>query len=192
MAGRQIVSYDDLFTDTENEAVGLQGGLRNLHPDQASDSSSTSDDGMGSSAIAHPDAWDDSELIRAWDSAIGDYRKHHADLLGDETYLAQRHRESAVGEWEHVQSATAQKDEQQAGTDKKRKRKEAEPTESVEQPGGGENEECAAELGTYPEPPQSEEEALYKLNMAWYYAGYYAGYYQVSRKHEHSADKPKS
>ncbi|KAI9503391.1 hypothetical protein BX070DRAFT_235080 [Coemansia spiralis] len=172
MAGRQIVSYDDLFTDTENEAVGLQGGLRNLHPDQASDSSSTSDDGMGSSAIAHPDAWDDSELIRAWDSAIGDYRKHHADLL------ATKHTwHSGTG-----RSATAQKDEQQAGTDKKRKRKEAEPTESVEQPGGGENEECAAELGTYPEPPQSEEEALYKLNMAWYYAGYYAGYYQATYK----------
>ncbi|KAJ2662669.1 hypothetical protein IWW48_001727 [Coemansia sp. RSA 1200] len=160
-AKRPIVSYDDLFEDeNEGESTKPHAPAIEQQPEEmAAESSDNDSDGIGANA------WDDTELIRAWDGAIADYRKHHAELVGDPTYMAQRSTsESVVGRWMPAESSAAPGAKHQP----KRKR-------SAEEPGI-----VAAVDAGGPAPPESEEDALHKLTMAWYYAGYYAGYYQAA------------
>ncbi|KAI8325542.1 hypothetical protein GQ54DRAFT_295361 [Martensiomyces pterosporus] len=116
MAARQIVSYDDLYSDNEvEEATGgdaktgaAASSTPEIHGDQQSASSCTSaseaeDEDDPSNILARPGAWDDSELIRAWDSAIDDYRKHHSSMLNDDEQRTEFHKhESKVGGWTPV------------------------------------------------------------------------------------------
>ncbi|KAJ2305109.1 hypothetical protein IWW55_002103 [Coemansia sp. RSA 2706] len=160
-APRQLVSYDDLF-DNDESADSPQSHQQPA--DVESDGAETSD------VMARADAWDDSELIRAWDSTIADYRKHHADILGDtDQRSSQRELESRVGRWISADSES----------DRKRKRGSLDEAQSDSdaRPHGQEIAEWAAQA----EPPQSEEDALHRLNMAWYYIGYYTACYQALR-----------
>ncbi|KAJ1730330.1 hypothetical protein LPJ72_004528 [Coemansia sp. Benny D160-2] len=160
-AKRPIVSYDDLFEDeNEGENTTTQAPAIEHHAEaMAAETSDNDSDDIGA------DAWDDTELIRAWDGAIADYRKHHAELVGDPTYMAQRSTsESVVGRWMPAESSAAPGAKRQP----KRKRSAEEPDIVAAVDAGG------------PAPPESEEDALHKLTMAWYYAGYYAGYYQAA------------
>ncbi|KAJ2521145.1 hypothetical protein GGI11_002096 [Coemansia sp. RSA 2049] len=72
--------------------------------------------------------------------------------------------ESVVGRWMPAESSAASGAKHQP----KRKRSAEEPDIVTAVDAGG------------PAPPESEEDALHKLTMAWYYAGYYAGYYQAA------------
>lgn len=134
---RKLVSYDDLFEEEAAEEAGVEVSSSSEAKDMEVEDPSD--------IIGQPGAWDDSALVKAWDSTIAEYRRYHSDILGDADNVAQMHEgESKVGLWTEIGPQQQQ--------------------ESYE----------------YPEPPKSEEDALHKLNMAWYNAGYYAGYYQVS------------
>ncbi|KAJ2847979.1 hypothetical protein IWW36_003563 [Coemansia brasiliensis] len=156
-ASRQLVSYDDLFTEDEP-----------INDDSEQPQSRTeSEDG---NLLADPEAWDDTELIRAWDSTIDDYRKFHSSILDDrETRSAERKLESKIGKWNAV-------DDQ---PDRKRKRELLDDDGRVE---GAQQE--IAEWAAYAAPPQSEDDALQRLNTAWYYVGYYTACYQALRNNK--------
>ncbi|KAJ1667565.1 hypothetical protein IW140_002145 [Coemansia sp. RSA 1813] len=190
---RPIVSYDDLFDACDSSNQEQAPADTNLQDASLDGNSATSDDyddddneeidDVGN-AMANPNAWDDTELIRAWDGAIGAYRKQHAELLGDPAYLEQRStHESTIGKWvpatadDSGSSSKHNTRKQQplagpfgpaAATGSKRKRASAEDPATL-----------ALDTGAGPTPPESEQDALHKLTTAWYYAGYYAGYYEV-------------
>ncbi|KAJ2908761.1 hypothetical protein GGI21_002560 [Coemansia aciculifera] len=179
MASRQIVSYDDLYSGEEAESAAQPEQLeQQMRPDSASSHTSAEDDKgdlCAGDIIAQPGAWDDSELVRAWDSTVEDYRKHHASILGDSASRATMHEsESKAGEWSAVIEDTSNK-----------KRRHDFDTDLHDVGIGYEASEPAQDyasaLSAYPEAPLTEEDALNKLNMAWYHAGYYAGYYQAYR-----------
>ncbi|KAJ2507336.1 hypothetical protein IWW47_001155 [Coemansia sp. RSA 2052] len=188
MASRQIVSYDDLYSADEAERAVQPEQQSQQRPSSASSHTSTEDDkdaGAGDDLCAgdivgQPGVWDDSELVRAWDSTIEDYRKHHASMLGDSAFRATMHEsESKVGQWSSV---TESADVAETASSKKRRR-ELDANSSAIEPGYEASEavqDYAGALPTYPEAPLTEEDALSKLNMAWYHAGFYAGYYQVT------------
>ncbi|KAJ1962171.1 hypothetical protein GGI12_002805 [Dipsacomyces acuminosporus] len=166
MAERQIVSYDDLYSDDEAQpeasAAPAVGAKEDQQQESAASCTSESEaESNGGDAdiggvLARSNTWDDSELIRAWDSTIGEYRKQHAAMLNDSEQRAEFHKsESKVGEW-----APAGESNRDGGQPRKKRRREAEISP--------------------PQAPASEEEALYMLNMSWYYTGYYACCYQVS------------
>ncbi|KAJ2402743.1 hypothetical protein GGI23_000487 [Coemansia sp. RSA 2559] len=192
---RTIVSYDELFDDSQEQAP-TDAQRHNALPDGGSSAISDAGEEIDDvdSAMANPGAWDDAELIRAWDGAIGEYRKQHAELLGDASYLElHTAHESAVGKWVPVAAsdgsgstslcngseakkedplATTSGPAAAAGTEatgSKRRRTE----ESVP---------LALAAAEGPAPPESEQDALHKLTTAWYYAGYYAGYYEASNR----------
>ncbi|KAJ2559593.1 hypothetical protein EV175_000276 [Coemansia sp. RSA 1933] len=173
---RAIVSYDELYDDTEEQPATGTEHRRTTEEEEEEEEEEIDDVG---SAMANPDAWDDSELIRAWDGAIGSYRKHHAKILDDSIYLEQRTaHESAIGAWlpiasdtggsttTHTTNNVARHSSDLVGSGCKRKR----TTETDDSP---------PDVGVGPEPPVSEQDAMHKLTTAWYYAGYYAGYYEA-------------
>ncbi|KAJ2802519.1 hypothetical protein H4R20_003242 [Coemansia guatemalensis] len=188
-AARQIVSYDDLFDDeagpseTISESQQMNGDSNNndnnMDADNASDSEIDSHGGV-ESAIGNPEAWDDSDLIRAWDSTIKDYREFHESILNDETYMSGAHMlESKIGAWSLAISDSP------AGSSRKRRRAsgtEAQTELDDQQPQG------IAEWATHISAPQSEEDALHQLNMAWYYVGYYSACYQAFRTDARHSD----
>ncbi|KAJ2162704.1 hypothetical protein GGF46_000429 [Coemansia sp. RSA 552] len=162
-APRQLVSYDDLFSDDEATPD-------TAHVEQARDAGVGGDEDdveEDSNALAHPEAWDDSELVRAWDSTIGDYRKFHAGVLASDEYTSgdQHELESKVGQWMTAELAPS-----------KKRRLEADNSAS---PSTGQS--IAEWAAAHTAAPQSEEDALEKLNTAWYYVGYYAACYQGFR-----------
>ncbi|KAJ1732220.1 hypothetical protein LPJ61_002153 [Coemansia biformis] len=194
-APRQLVSYDDLFDGEdaagEPSAHAPQDGPQDnsgLDGD-AGDDDAGSDGNYGDSddmaiVAAHADAWDDSDLIRAWDSHIEGYRREHASMMEDKEYMARQHeQESRTGQWAPVM------EEAGAGPSRKRRRGPGEGADSAHAHGSAKlpgtevstgDQACqgidkwAAQL----EPPLSKEDALHKLNMAWYYVGYYTACYQ--------------
>ncbi|KAJ1871911.1 hypothetical protein LPJ71_011883, partial [Coemansia sp. S17] len=99
-------------------------------------------------------------------------------MLGDSAFRATMHEtESKVGQWSSV---TVSIDATAASSSKKRRRGVDAGLNNTE-PGHEANEaaqDYANALPAYPEAPLTEEDALNKLNMAWYHAGFYAGYYQ--------------
>ncbi|KAJ2491425.1 hypothetical protein IWW37_002309 [Coemansia sp. RSA 2050] len=177
MASRPIVSYDDLYSG--DEAEGTIQPEQQQRPHSASSHTSAEDsDAEGlcvGDIIAQPGAWDDSDLVRAWDSTVEEYRKQHASLLGDSAFRATMHEtESRVGQWSSVVPENL--DTAEASGSKKRRRG-VDTHLSAMEPG---YEDYTRALPEYPEAPLNEEDALSKLNMAWYHAGFYAGYYQVT------------
>ncbi|KAJ2004575.1 hypothetical protein GGI04_002558 [Coemansia thaxteri] len=187
MAARQKVSYDDLYSADEAEA-GVEAEAEQRPASAQSSNASGGDDGSEDDAYAggiaaQAGTWDDSELVRAWDSTIEDYRRQHASILGDSELRATLHKtESKVGQWAAVEEELAGA---AAMTNSSKKRRHGaddvimrDPTESGGE-AGAMAQEYASTLPGFPEPPQSEEDALSKLNMAWYHTGFYAGYYQV-------------
>ncbi|KAJ2338503.1 hypothetical protein GGF43_006862, partial [Coemansia sp. RSA 2618] len=175
-APRQLVSYDDLFDSDEDTADTAQ-------QQQQQAESESEDDGVGS-IMARTDAWDDTELIRAWDGTIADYRKFHAGVLGDETQRsAERQLECKVGQWTAVSTSPSRKRKRElpnAGSEAAYTDSKDAYTDSKDanaegaQHAGQEIAEWAAQSA----PPQSEEDAMHRLNMAWYYVGYYTACYQ--------------
>ncbi|KAJ2077868.1 hypothetical protein H4R24_004864 [Coemansia sp. RSA 988] len=184
-AARQIVSYDDLFDDeaVPSEPISKpqqKHGGSNNSMDAGNDSDDgMDDDGCTENAIGDPVAWDDSDLIRAWDSTIKDYREFHEGIMNDETYISGAHKlESRIGAW----SLTTD-DDSPAGNSRKRRRASGTEVEPDHQQHPGIT-EWAAHLNA----PQSEEDALYQLNMAWYYVGYYSACYQAFRSEARHSD----
>ncbi|KAJ2167194.1 hypothetical protein IW145_001672 [Coemansia sp. RSA 521] len=152
-APRQLVSYDDLFD--EEDGIGMA-------VEQPSAAQPDNDDDGVENMMARSDAWDDTELIRAWDGTIADYHKFHATILGDETLRStQRELESKVGQWTD------------ADTSKKRKLEQSD-THTVQHDG-----QEIANWAAQTAPPQTAEDAMHRLNMAWYYVGYYTACYQA-------------
>ncbi|KAJ2048550.1 hypothetical protein H4S04_003762 [Coemansia sp. S16] len=182
MASRPIVSYDDLYS--ADEAENPTESEQQQRPHSASSHTSIEDGDEESlcagDIIAQPGAWDDSDLVHAWDSTVEEYRKQHAAMLGDSAFRATMHEtESKVGQWSSV---TESIDATAASSSKKRRRGVDAGLNNTE-PGYEANEaaqDYASALPAYPEAPLTEEDALNKLNMAWYHAGFYAGYYQVT------------
>ncbi|KAJ2802759.1 hypothetical protein H4S07_004617, partial [Coemansia furcata] len=170
MASRQIVSYDDLYDADEAENTTQPEQQR---PHSASSHTSIEEEGLcAGDIIAQPGAWDDSDLVRAWDSTVEEYRKQHSSMLGDSSFRATMHEtESKVGQWSAV---TESLDIAAESSSKKRRRGVGTKLNNTDP----EYEDYANALPAYPEAPLSEEDALSKLNMAWYHAGFYAGYYQ--------------
>ncbi|KAJ1743203.1 hypothetical protein LPJ68_001207 [Coemansia sp. RSA 1086] len=155
-APRQLVSYGDLFAE-DDEAINdvSEQPQGKAEPEEAEN------------LLADPKAWDDTELIRAWDSTIDDYRKFHISHLDDEeARSAERKLESKIGKWNPVDSQS----------DRKRKRAQHDDDGQLEnaQPE-------IAEWAAYAAPPQTEDDALQRLNTAWYYVGYYTACYQNRR-----------
>ncbi|KAJ1785412.1 hypothetical protein LPJ59_006150 [Coemansia sp. RSA 2399] len=184
---RTIVSYDELYDDSHEQAptdAQRHGAL----PDGGATSDDDGEIDDVGSVMANPGAWNDTELIRAWDGAIGDYRKQHAELLGDASYLEQRTaHESAVGKWVSVAASDDSRSSSKCNDQEVKKQHPlagssgpaaSEPTGSkrkrTEEPAPS-----ALVAGEGPVPPESEQDALHKLTTAWYYAGYYAGYHEV-------------
>ncbi|ORX68570.1 hypothetical protein DL89DRAFT_268380 [Linderina pennispora] len=166
MSKRQIVSYNDLFSETEEAG---QAGTSEPAPSSVEETAKVD----VSEIVSCQGTWDDSELIQAWDSTIADYRKQHANVLGDQQAAEERRQtESKVGEWKAVEDI----EQVDAGRTTKRAR-----TESASEGHGESQCEYGGWQVSNPEPPASEDDALYRLNMSWYYAGYYAGYYQAYR-----------
>ncbi|KAJ2746768.1 hypothetical protein GGI20_001098 [Coemansia sp. BCRC 34301] len=182
MAARPIVSYDDLYSGDEAESAALldQQQQQQKRPRSASSHTSLEDNSelCAGDIIAQPDAWNDAELVRAWDSTIEDYRKHHASILGDSAFReAMRETESKPGQWSSVTKETSVVE----ATSSKKRRHSLDASQRVTAPGYEASEagqDYIGALPAYPEAPLTEEDALNKLNMAWYHAGFYAGYYQ--------------
>ncbi|KAJ2690045.1 hypothetical protein IWW39_001011 [Coemansia spiralis] len=179
MASRPIVSYDDLYSGDEAESTTQAEQQQQQRPHSASSHTSAEDGDAESLSvgdiIAQPGAWDDSDLVRAWDNTVEEYRRQHASLLGDSAFRATMHEtESRVGEWSSVPDNL---DTAETPSSKKRRRGE-DPDLSTIEPG---HEGYTGALPEYPEAPLNENDALSKLNMAWYHAGFYAGYYQAYR-----------
>ncbi|KAJ2714426.1 hypothetical protein H4R19_001736 [Coemansia spiralis] len=175
-APRQLVSYDDLCDGgNDDTTVGAPAACPprdspqsscGQHGDVGGDASGSDDE-----AAACAGAWDDTDLIQAWDSNIASYRRTHAAMMEDEEYMARQHeQESRVGEW-----APAAEDAP-AGPSRKRPRG-SPPPPGADGPVGPSIEQWALQL----EAPQSEADALHKLNTAWYYVGYYTACYQGFR-----------
>ncbi|KAJ1644718.1 hypothetical protein J3B02_001761 [Coemansia erecta] len=201
MSTREIVSYDDLYSEEEHnqgqataqnntsskkrkpkQPVTIESRM-DADDDSCTSSSSSSDDdddeiqnGEHSTAGHSRGDWDDTDLLRAWDSTISEYRREHALLMNDEEYKAMQHRnESRVGKWADVRDVESAK---------KRRIEETAQQEQQEQTHSNDYqydwEAAAWPVGSLA-PPQSEDDALHKLITAWYSAGYYAGYYQAFR-----------
>ncbi|KAJ2787187.1 hypothetical protein GGI15_000907 [Coemansia interrupta] len=191
-AQRAIVSYDDLYDEFDVAPVSAPATLTRRKrmrstitisgtPGQDPDSCTSASDTETDQVSAMQRDWDDSDLIRMWDSTVAEYRRQHALLMEDEAYRAQQHRsESWIGQWTSVDGRPV---------DAKKKRRVGKAVET-QQPVAIEAAETSAEMSAQTvDPagftdagfgvPTSEDDALNKLNMAWYYTGYYAGYYQV-------------
>ncbi|KAJ2782378.1 hypothetical protein H4R18_002311 [Coemansia javaensis] len=158
-AARQLVSYDDLF-DAEDAVGGDAGGSGS--PEAAGD-------------------WDDTALIQAWDSTIESYRKQHARMMGDDEFMARQHeQESRVGEWAPVAAPEPSRKRRRSAD----ARADSSGRDSADGPGSGDGaggpgseDWWAAQFAA----PQTEQEALHGLSMAWYYVGYYTACYQGFR-----------
>ncbi|PIA16321.1 hypothetical protein COEREDRAFT_87033 [Coemansia reversa NRRL 1564] len=178
-APRQIVSYDDLFDDETGASENI--GEPQQHPGDSNNGMGTgdssddeiNDDGTMESAVGNPEAWDDSDLIHAWDSTIKDYREFHEGIMNDEEYMSGAHKlESRIGAWSLTTGDSP--------TRSSRKRRRASGTE-VETELDNRQPPGIAEWAAHLDAPQSEEDALHQLNMAWYYVGYYSACYQAFR-----------
>ncbi|KAJ2802070.1 hypothetical protein H4R21_002560 [Coemansia helicoidea] len=178
-APRQLVSYDDLCygeSDAGASAACAPCDSPRSRPEQRDDVGGSDHDDDDDVAATHAEKWDDTDLIRAWDSNIASYRQTHAAMMEDGEYMSRQHeQESRVGQWAPVAEDVPSR---------KRPR-----TAALSAPGGpacSSIEEWALQL----EAPQTEEDALHKLNMAWYYVGYYAACYQGFRSATAPAGAP--
>ncbi|KAJ1845342.1 hypothetical protein LPJ73_004885 [Coemansia sp. RSA 2703] len=189
MAKRTIVSYNDLYDEFGDDLIAAPASapatvsapgrvLSTITVSGGNDDSCTSEsETEGQGVVGMNGDWDDSDLIRAWDSTISSYRRQHALLMEDESYRAEQHAsESIIGQWSSVESGAGGKRKRRHEPPVKRHEPVVERQDLVAQ-------EPAADVAGFTGfgLPTSEDDALSKLNMAWYYAGYYAGCYQERR-----------
>ncbi|KAJ1937191.1 hypothetical protein FBU59_004827, partial [Linderina macrospora] len=149
MSRRQIVSYDDLYEETEEAE---QSHTSAPAPNKAGEVDEEKDI---SHIVSCQGTWDDTELIRAWDSTIADYRKHHAEILGDKEMAEElRQTESKVGEWQDATVEDVGGEQESEGRASKRAR-----TEEAENRQGEVEEEALGDYSMWqmsnPEPPAS-------------------------------------
>ncbi|KAJ1723164.1 hypothetical protein LPJ53_002476 [Coemansia erecta] len=191
-AKRAIVSYDDLYDEFDSEfdptlptsapattttaSTRVRSTITVSGANGDNDSCTSASDCEDEGVPAMQRDWDDRDLIRAWDSTISAYRRQHALMMEDESYRAEQHAsESRVGLWARVDNGPAV-----------RKKRRHEPVAGMQAPAAAEVSAEAVDMAgaagfTGFGVPASEDDALSKLNMSWYYAGYYAGYYQAFR-----------
>ncbi|KAL5000643.1 hypothetical protein BDV10DRAFT_161665 [Aspergillus recurvatus] len=152
-----------------------------------------------SRALTQEEIWDDSALVQSWDEAVEEYKLYHSIAAKGENVEDVLREAEAAAEAEAGPSmswAQIEKDDDMADIDADSIRPAAASAEThVSQKADGsaqvkQHQDSAAAAGpqaqapTMPLPafPQTEDEGLKNLMMAWYYAGYYTALYQEQQR----------
>ncbi|KAL4899119.1 hypothetical protein BDW74DRAFT_163907 [Aspergillus multicolor] len=153
-------------------------------------------------ALTQEQIWDDSALVQSWDEAVEEYKLYHSIAAkGENVEDVLREAEAAAEveagpsmSWAQVEKdddmadvvADAYEPAAAAAETHVSQTQAVEETAQVKQP-----QESAAAAGTaqsqaptmpYPAFPQTQDEGLKNLMMAWYYAGYYTALYQEQQR----------
>ncbi|KAL3437756.1 hypothetical protein BDV09DRAFT_161941 [Aspergillus tetrazonus] len=155
-----------------------------------------------SRALTQEEIWDDSALVQSWDEAVEEYKLYHSIAAKGENVEDVLREAEAAAEAETGPSmswAQVEKDDDMADVNaadsfqpvaapaetQGMQAQEAAGSEQVKQ-----EQETAAAAGPqaqaptmpYPAFPQTQDEGLKNLMMAWYYAGYYTALYQEQQR----------
>ncbi|KAL4734374.1 hypothetical protein BDV11DRAFT_198278 [Aspergillus similis] len=153
-----------------------------------------------SRALTQEEIWDDSALVQSWDEAVEEYKLYHSIAAKGENVEDVLREAEAAAEVEAGTSmswAQVEKDDDMADVNA------ADPVQSAAAPAethvmqeaaGSEQvkqqQETAAAAGPqaqaptvpYPAFPQTQDQGLKNLMMAWYYAGYYTALYEQQQR----------
>ncbi|KAL4986448.1 hypothetical protein BDW68DRAFT_163195 [Aspergillus falconensis] len=151
-----------------------------------------------SRALTQEEIWDDSALVQSWDEAVEEYKLYHSIAAKGENVEDVLREAEAAAEAEAGPSmswAQVEKDEDMADAAADSVQLAAASAEThVSQTDGSaqekQHQDAAASAGPqaqastmpYPAFPQTQDEALKNLMMAWYYAGYYTALYQEQQR----------
>ncbi|KAL4755159.1 hypothetical protein BDW72DRAFT_164228 [Aspergillus terricola var. indicus] len=153
-----------------------------------------------SRALTQEEIWDDSALVQSWDEAVEEYKLYHSIAAKGENVEDVLREAEAAAEVEAGPSmswAQVEKDDHMADVNvadsvqsataaaETHGMQEAARSEQVEQQQGtaaAARPQTQASTMPYPAFPQTQDEGLKNLMMAWYYAGYYTALYQEQQR----------
>ncbi|RDW59340.1 uncharacterized protein DSM5745_11035 [Aspergillus mulundensis] len=151
-------------------------------------------------ALTQEEIWDDSALVQSWDEAVEEYKLYHSIAAKGENVEDVLREAEAAAEAEAGPSmswAQVEKDDDMADVDADAYEPAAAAVEThvsqaqapdvaaeVKQPQDAAAGTAQTQAPTMPYPllPQTQDEGLKNLMMAWYYAGYYTALYQEQQR----------
>ncbi|KAL4767658.1 hypothetical protein BDW60DRAFT_145842 [Aspergillus nidulans var. acristatus] len=155
-----------------------------------------------SRALTQEEIWDDSALVQSWDEAVEEYKLYHSiaargENVEDVLREAETAAEAEAGpsmSWAQVEKDDVMADVNAADSVQPAaapaethgmQTQEAAGSEQVKQqqePAAAAGPQAQAPTMPYPAFPQTQDEGLKNLMMAWYYAGYYTALYQEQQR----------
>ncbi|KAL6236387.1 hypothetical protein BDW75DRAFT_114670 [Aspergillus navahoensis] len=152
-----------------------------------------------SRALTQEEIWDDSALVQSWDEAVEEYKLYHSiaakgENVEDVLREAEAAAEAEAGpsmSWTHVEKDDDMADVDadsvppaapSAETHVSQKADESAQVKQHHDTATAAEPQAQAPTMPYPAFPQTQDEGLKNLMMAWYYAGYYTALYQEQQR----------
>ncbi|KAL4813084.1 hypothetical protein BDW67DRAFT_169063 [Aspergillus spinulosporus] len=146
-----------------------------------------------SRALTQEEIWDDSALVQSWDEAVEEYKLYHSiaakgENVEDVLREAEAAAEVEVGpsmSWAQVEKedemadANAADSIQSAAAPAETHGMQVKQKQETEAAAGPQAQAPAMPYSAF---PQTQDEGLKNLMMAWYYAGYYTALYQEQQR----------